>query len=168
MEPFFNNDRHMCYWTKNTLAGTIRKGQGESSCVKTMNIESSRREEKDCSILLGRPTWLHSLAPYPGYNVNPSNAEASFVQSTRTQRFLKSIETLSYWYSFESSRWVLSDEYPFARVSVIFRILALVCNGPISHQQHKGQGLSVIGYDLLHQYYNTCYPCYENGVWQDV
>ena len=50
---------------------------------------------------------------------NPSNAEATFIRSTRTS-FLKIIETLPCWYPLESSRWVLSDEYPFARVSVIF------------------------------------------------
>ena len=54
-------------------------------------------------------------------NLNPSNAKATFIQSTRMQRFLKTIETLSCWYSLESSHWVLSDEYPFARVSVIFQ-----------------------------------------------
>ena len=51
--------------------------------------------------------------------LNPSNAEATFVQSSRTQRFLKTIQTLSCWYSLESSRGVLSDEHPFARVSII-------------------------------------------------
>ena len=41
----------------------------------------------------------------PGLDtVNPFNAETTFVQSTRTQRFLKSIQTLSCWYSLESSR----------------------------------------------------------------
>ena len=29
---------------------------------------------------------------------NPSNAEATFVQSIRMQRFLKNIQTLSFWY----------------------------------------------------------------------
>ena len=58
---------------------------------------------------------------YGGFHIpNPYNAEATFVQSTRTQRFLKIIQTLSCWYSLESSRGVLSDEYPVARVSVIF------------------------------------------------
>ena len=55
------------------------------------------------------------------YSLNPSNAEATFFQSTKTQLFLKTIETLSCWYTFESSCWVLSDEYPFARVLVILR-----------------------------------------------
>ena len=54
--------------------------------------------------------------------LNPSNGEATFFQRTRTQRFWKNIQTLSCWYSLDSSRWVLSDEYPFARVSVIFQL----------------------------------------------
>ena len=53
--------------------------------------------------------------------LNPSNAEVSFIQITRTQIFSKTIETLSCWYSLESSHRVLSYEYPFARVSVIFQ-----------------------------------------------
>ena len=34
---------------------------------------------------------------------NPSNAQASFAQCTGMQRFLKTIQTLSCWYSLESS-----------------------------------------------------------------
>ena len=37
---------------------------------------------------------------------NPSNAEATFVHSTRTQRFLKTI-LMSCWYSLNSSHWAL-------------------------------------------------------------
>ena len=51
--------------------------------------------------------------------IYPSNAEATFVPTTRLQRFLKNICTLSCWYSLDSSHRVLSDEYPYARVSVI-------------------------------------------------
>ena len=51
--------------------------------------------------------------------VNPSNTESTFVQSTRTQRFWKTIETLSCWYSLDSSCRALSDEYPYARVLYI-------------------------------------------------
>ena len=40
--------------------------------------------------------------------LNPFNAEATFVQSTRTQRILKTSLTLSCWYSLHSSRRVLS------------------------------------------------------------
>ena len=35
---------------------------------------------------------------------NPSDAEATFIQSMKMQSFLKTIETLSCWYSLESSR----------------------------------------------------------------
>ena len=35
---------------------------------------------------------------------NPFNAEATFYQSTAMQRFLKTIETLSCWYTLDSSR----------------------------------------------------------------
>ena len=71
-------------------------------------------------------------------NLNPSNAEATFVQSTRTQISLKDIWTLSCWYSSNSSRWVLSDEYPFARVSIIISFFTPFCIGQISHHQRKG------------------------------
>ena len=43
--------------------------------------------------------------------LNASNAEATIIQSTRAQRFLKNVETMSCWYSLDSSCWVLSDEY---------------------------------------------------------
>ena len=62
--------------------------------------------------------------------VNPFNAESFFVQSTRTQIFLKTIQTLSCWYSLERSRGVLSDEYPFAKVSVIFRGFRIILYWP--------------------------------------
>ena len=40
--------------------------------------------------------------------------------------FWKNIWTLSYWYSLESSCWGLSNEYPFARVSVIFQVFRII------------------------------------------
>ena len=36
--------------------------------------------------------------------IYPSNAEATFIQSARTQRFCKTIETMSWWFSLNSSR----------------------------------------------------------------
>ena len=55
--------------------------------------------------------------------LNPSNAdEATFVQSTRTQRFLKTIQILLWWYSLDSSSGVLTDKYLFARISIISQI----------------------------------------------
>ena len=44
-------------------------------------------------------------------DVNPSHAEATFVQSTSAQIFMKTIRTLSCWYSLYSFCQVLSDEY---------------------------------------------------------
>ena len=41
-------------------------------------------------------------------------------------------------YSLEGSRWVISDEYPCAMISIIFRGFASFCIGQISHMQHKG------------------------------
>ena len=54
------------------------------------------------------------------WTLNPSNAKTTTIQSTRMQRFLKNIETLSWWYSLDGSRLVLSDEYPCARFLVIY------------------------------------------------
>ena len=39
-----------------------------------------------------------------GHLINPSNAEATFVQSRMMQRFFKTTLTLSCWYSLDSSR----------------------------------------------------------------
>ena len=50
------------------------------------------------------------------HTLNPYNAEATFIQSRRMQRFSKIIETLSSWYSLNSPRGVLSGEYPYAKV----------------------------------------------------
>ena len=52
----------------------------------------------------------------------PSHAEATFVQSTGTQRLKKIILTMSCCYSLDSSRGVLSVEYPRARVSAFFHV----------------------------------------------
>ena len=40
------------------------------------------------------------------------------------EKSLKIIQALSSWYSLESSHRLLSDEYPFARVSVIFELFS--------------------------------------------
>ena len=62
--------------------------------------------------------------------VNPSNAEATFDQCTGTQKSLKTILTLSYWYSLDSPHRVLSNEYPYARVSVIFPDFCIIMYWP--------------------------------------
>ena len=63
---------------------------------------------KHCSSSSPRPEYrlsyiLFLISPQV-YYVNPSNAEATFIQSTRMQRFMKTIYSLSCWYSLESSR----------------------------------------------------------------
>ena len=58
--------------------------------------------------------------------MNPSNAEATFVQSTRMQQFLKNIETLSCWYALVSCRRELLNKYPFDRVSVNFQVFCII------------------------------------------
>ena len=57
-------------------------------------------------------------------DLNPSNAEATLDQSTRLQRFLKTILILSYKHSLDSSARVLSNEYPCCRDSIIFQVLS--------------------------------------------
>ena len=76
------------------------------------------------------PTPIQPIYTILRCHSNPSSAEATFVLSTRMQRFLKTILTLSCWYSLESSHWVLSDEYPYARVSVIFQPLCIILYWP--------------------------------------
>ena len=58
--------------------------------------------------------------------LNPSTAVATFVQCIKKQKIIKTILTLSMWYSLDSSHWVLSDEYPFAMVSVIFQLCCII------------------------------------------
>ena len=101
--------------------------------VKTNPLPTKRTPCIERSLQL-RPFRLYLECRW----VNPPNVKGTFVQSTKMQRFLKTIQTLSCWYSLESSRWVLSDEYPFARVSIIFQDFASFCTDQISHQQHKG------------------------------
>ena len=74
---------------------------------------------------------------------NPFAAEVIFVQCTKKQIIMKIIGTKSCGYSYESSHWVLSDEYPFARVSFIFLlflsyfILANLATSSISVKNHN-------------------------------
>ena len=62
---------------------------------------------------------------------NPFNAEATFDQSSRIQRVLKTlIITLSCWYSLDCSLSlpvrINSDEYPYARVLIIFQVICII------------------------------------------
>ena len=82
---------------------------------------SSQRSNSGCLVTLdkpGRGTQHASTSTWDFFwmkiNINPSNAETTFIQSTRMQLFWKNIYTLSCCYSLDSSRWVRSDEYPYA------------------------------------------------------
>ena len=75
--------------------------------------------------------WLPYILTLPMLRLLSSKAQGCSL--------LKTIQTLSCWYSLDSSRWVLSDECPCARVSVIFQcFFASFCVGQISYQQHWG------------------------------
>ena len=70
--------------------------------------------------------------------VNPFNAEVTFIQRTKKQRFLKTILTLSCWYSF----YIALAEYSQISTHLpgfqsFFKFFASLCIGQISHQQHK-------------------------------
>ena len=93
---------------------------------------------------------------YATSRVNPFNSEASFVQCTKKQKIMKIVLNQSCWYSLDSSRIVLSDEYPFARVSVISKGFShQFCIGQISHQEHKSQQF----WDLSIDDVRARFPC---------
>ena len=62
-------------------------------------------------------------------SINPSNTKATFVQSTGYKYSYKPSKPCHVWHSLDSSRRALSDEYPCARVSVIFNFFASFCIG---------------------------------------
>ena len=72
-----------------------------------------------------------------GFIPNPSNAKATFVQSTRMQRFLNHLNPVMLVF-IGLLLLSISDEYPYARVSIIFQLFCIIFYGKISHQQHKG------------------------------
>ena len=57
-----------------------------------------------------------------GYLTLPMPIKATFFQSPWTQRFLRTLKTRSCWYSLDSSRSVLSDEYHLRWFRSIFRV----------------------------------------------
>ena len=61
-------------------------------------------------------------------HINPF--KATFIQSTMTQRCLKTIYALLSWYSVDIPRWVHLDEYQFSRVSVFFQLFLYWWNWP--------------------------------------
>ena len=57
---------------------------------------------------------------------NLFNAEATFVQSARTQRFKKKSSKPCH----VGIHWIALAEYPFARVSVIFQVFYIILYWP--------------------------------------
>ena len=73
-------------------------------------------------MLLG---YFHPINKDANIFENPSNAKATFVQSTRTQIFEKPLNPVMLVFS-----GVLSDEYPCDRVSVIFQVICIILYWP--------------------------------------
>ena len=70
--------------------------------------------------------------------LNPSKATATFIQSTRTQSFLKTILTLSCWYSLDSSRWALRWVPMCQGFNHFPSFFLSFSTDQVSHHQHKG------------------------------
>ena len=67
--------------------------------------------------------WLWYVNPlHLVWTLSPSYAEASFVRSTRTLKPLKTMPTLSCWYSLNSSL----NEYQHCRVKMVFKNLCIL------------------------------------------
>ena len=84
---------------------------------------------------------------YTPFTLNPSNAEATLIQSRRTQRFLKPYKPCHV-----DIHWLALDDYSqmstlvpgFQSFSVMF--IAIFCVGKINHQQYKGWPFQCWGY----------------------
>ena len=65
--------------------------------------------------------------------LNPMNAESTFFQSTKKWTSLKTISTLSCWYSVDSSRRVLSPKHKYAKIfeKHLFNTVMLVFIGQL-------------------------------------
>ena len=98
-------------------------------------VYGSNKHEGGVLDLLQTSTGYNMGQQQLPYKLNPSNAEATSIRSTRTQRFLKTILTLLCWYSLDSTRWKpwWSDQYTCFRVSVIFKVFASFRISQISH-----------------------------------
>ena len=73
-----------------TVIGVEMKGVESTYSMKIVALGATQRDV--CS------------QKVPCCSLNPSNAEATFVQSTMMQRFMKNIRTLSCWYSWSAFR----------------------------------------------------------------
>ena len=87
--------------TGNTAYGSSSESGQRELSNEHRYVRVKRVFKNICVVVL----WMKvASASLEGLTINHSNAEASFVQRTRTQIFLKNIQTLSCWYSLDSSR----------------------------------------------------------------
>ena len=68
----------------------------------------------------------NSTRSFPGVNIVLDRLTLLILRllSSKAQECRTFFNTLLCWYSLENSRWVVSDEYPCVRVSVIFQLFA--------------------------------------------
>ena len=60
----------------------------------------------------------------------PFQCSGNFLPKHKVATNFGSHLTLSCWYSWDSSRWALSDEYPCARVSIVFQFFCVILYWP--------------------------------------
>ena len=89
--------------------------------------------------------------------INPSNAEANFFQRIKDAK--KHLNPVMLELIGQLLLSTISDEYPYARVSVIFQVFASFCIGQISHQQHKIKGYLIILIKRLSTTVSDMYFC---------
>ena len=102
-------------------------------CFGPMNSELGTLIWSYRQFLFNWPAFVNMFWP-----LSPFAAVVTFVQCSKKQNLMKIILTLSYWYSLESSCWVLSDEYPFAMVLVIFQFFVIISCWPNKKPAAKG------------------------------
>ena len=108
-----------------------------STTIILMDTGSSKRVPYDLKIY-----WRRQYHSIHGWWKLPSSSGLTLpmlrLLSSKAQGILKNILTLSCWYSLDSSRQLLSDEYLCARVCHFSGFFASFWIGQISHHQHKG------------------------------
>ena len=92
----------------------------EPSCIKLIRMRNPLMYHERQGKIFFKFTYKLNLMLPSGWNWPFQCWGYTFVPSTRMQRILITTLTLSSWHWLDSSCWVLSDEYPYARVSVNF------------------------------------------------
>ena len=77
---------------------------GSSLCINMYKISGVHLPTESVMVLFACLLLLTKrMHTHYAHHLNPSKAKSTLVQSTRMQRFLKIIKTLSCWYSLDSS-----------------------------------------------------------------